>query len=372
MDDEEAQCDIESLEEPFRTIISAAILAPSGDNTQGWDFGIDRQRNSLEIFRNDWRDTSPMNAGQRMTSIACGACAENVLRTCAAAGWGTEIEYSNSPSIRISFDCDRSRRLEVPKVVRDRHTNRKIYNGRRIGAGELKLLESRIEVPDGIELRFITDAAAIKKCALVIGAADAQMFGQRHFLRAFLDNVRFDCAADTPVRYGLSIGSLELNFFERHLLRYLRCLPEAVTKSVPIRRAFRSKANMLAESASGLCTIHAPSAAPEMELKVGQVMQRAWLALTELGFRAQPMMSLPVLLGHAYFASKATNDLHTKVVDSVASMCAAVFGRNANEHGPCAILRFGEATVTTERNRRLREISTRQLSHVTRPAKLHA
>ena len=361
MADEEIHRDVDTLSEPFRTLISAAIIAPSGDNTQGWDFGIDESGHALEIFRNDRRDTSPMNAGQRMSSIACGACAENILRTVEAVGGRAGIEYSDLPSIKISWDGDWQQSAEIPSVVASRHTNRKLYRGRRIGAAERKTLEDRIDVPDGIELRFITERPAIDRCADVIGTADARMFGQRRFLRAFLDNVRFDQPAGFPVEFGLSMGSLELNLVERQLLRQMRHFPEVVTGSFPMRRAFRQKATRLVESASGLCVIHSLAATTESEFKVGQAMQLAWLTLTELGFAVQPMMSLPVLLGDAHLARTSEQFDSASQLDDLAAMFESIFGTGVSGRAPGAILRFGEGSPSTKRTGRRKSIAIRQV-----------
>lgn len=356
MADEEILCDVESLNEPFRTLIQAGIRAPSGDNTQGWDFGIDATNGVLEIFRNEQRDTSPMNAGQRMTSIACGACAENVRQTAAANGWDTVIEFTDSPSIRIHVDHRSAKSGVIPAIVVNRHTNRKVYGGRRIGVSERKTLEDRIEVPDGIELQLITESMKIEQYADVIGQADARMFGQQRFLRAFLDNVRFDQPPDISVDFGLSTGSLELSPVERLSLRYLRHLPEAVTNSLPMRRTFRRKATALVQSASGLCVINAPNSTAESEFKVGRAMQRTWLTLTELGFAVQPMMSLPVLLGHESFTPA-----DEKVALGRDDLLTAAFETNlvqkTNRFCPLGILRFGDALAVTARTGRMKNVT---------------
>ena len=47
------------------TLLEAAILAPSGDNTQPWRFAVDRERWTIAVDVDPTRDPSPMNAGQR-------------------------------------------------------------------------------------------------------------------------------------------------------------------------------------------------------------------------------------------------------------------------------------------------------------------
>ena len=63
------------------TLLEAGVLAPSGDNLQPWKFTFDRASRSILLDVDPKRDTSPMNAGQRMSRISLGAVLENVVRT---------------------------------------------------------------------------------------------------------------------------------------------------------------------------------------------------------------------------------------------------------------------------------------------------
>src|SRR5262249_42555471 len=71
-------------------LISAAVRAPSGDNTQPWRFKIDAKAGRITVAVDETRDPSPMNAGQRMARIAAGAALENILRTAQHNHWDAE------------------------------------------------------------------------------------------------------------------------------------------------------------------------------------------------------------------------------------------------------------------------------------------
>src|SRR4051812_25133672 len=87
MVEEKVRDRVGTLKEPFHTLISAAILAPSGDNTQPWRFEIDEAASAITICVDKERDLSPMNAGQHMSHVACGATLENIERTSLRNGW---------------------------------------------------------------------------------------------------------------------------------------------------------------------------------------------------------------------------------------------------------------------------------------------
>jgi hypothetical protein len=342
MASEENVCDVNSLSEPFRTLISAAILAPSGDNTQPWKFEVDERASTITVLVDETRDTSPMNAGQRMSRIACGAVVANVERTAAWNGWATQIEQVNSSSVRIKLSGSIFNSGTIPSEIRNRHTNRKLYNGHAIANSKLRSMERSIELPEGIGLRLISERHEIEQCAAVIGQADAIMFGQRRFLNAFLDNVRFDRPPNELVEFGLSIGSLELNWIERQLLSQMQHLPKALVCSLPMRRTFQRKASRLVCSASGLCVFTLNESSEASDFQIGRVMQRAWLEITACGLAVQPMMSMSILNSTGLL----TNSLHAGLADSAPA-------KHLNLMCPAAILRFGFGPPVSSRTGRL-------------------
>lgn len=286
-----------SIGEPFHTLLSAAILAPSGDNTQPWKFEIDEGASSITVLVDETRDTSPMNAGQRMARIACGAAIENILRTAQFNDWHTSVEWHGSPVklATITVAGDFSKAGQVEQVVKDRHTNRHRYDGKVVPEETLTRLRSQlVEIP-GTALTLVVSRDEIAQWAAAIGQADAAMFGQPEFLRAFLDNVRFDLPPNTVCDEGLALGTLGLSAIDQALLPAIRHTPAWLIRSRLFRRPFSAKARRLALSSSGLAIIDANHQSPTGDVAVGRMMERVWLALTELGLSTQPMMSIPVL-----------------------------------------------------------------------------
>src|SRR5437588_12772428 len=88
----------------IEALMTAAVRAPSGDNTQPWRFSVDSGRGRIAIDVDPARDPSPMNAGQRMSRIAVGAALENMLRTLdknrATADWSVD---PGTAAVSLSF-----------------------------------------------------------------------------------------------------------------------------------------------------------------------------------------------------------------------------------------------------------------------------
>src|SRR5689334_10828263 len=80
----------------FTALISAAMRAPSGDNLQPWRFVPNADENCVDIHCNSRRDTSPLNSGQRMSRIACGAAVENLMLLAREQGWQPRLDVAEN------------------------------------------------------------------------------------------------------------------------------------------------------------------------------------------------------------------------------------------------------------------------------------
>lgn len=288
--------DVRLARPDLETLIRAATLAPSGDNTQPWRFVVDAERGTIAFCVDETRDRSPMNAGQRMARIAVGAALENALRTARHNSWEATLEPATSPALAVlRLHHNAVGAGEIEEAIRSRVTNRRIYDRRPLEPDLLERLQAKTPVLDGVATYWITKTERIASLAKLIGQADALMLGDPTMRRAFLDKVRFDQPASAPVKEGLSLASLELSAAERVLLRMLPRLPNWLLTVAGARRNFASKSHKLAQSSSGLCLIVAAEKSEAADVTVGRAMQRAWLVLTAEGLAAQPMMSLLVL-----------------------------------------------------------------------------
>lgn len=282
--------------EPIKSLIRAAICAPSGDNTQPWQFVIDPQSSRVVVIVNQSRDSSPMNAGGRMARIAVGAALENIVWL--ASRHGLELEFSEPPPhaaacFRVGVSPDRSIPIDSP--IAARVTNRRPYENRPVPHAIISRLEQSTPELNGVVTHWITDRDRISELAELVGRADATMFGEPTMRQAFLAKVRFDQPAKAAVEDGLSLGSLELKGFQRAALMLMRRTPNWLLKAGGATAAFKKLARMLVNSSAGLCLLVAPDAHDQTDLVVGRAMQRAWLGLAEHNLAAQPMMSLLVL-----------------------------------------------------------------------------
>ncbi len=326
-----------SYPEPFRTLIKAAILAPSGDNTQSGEFEADKQGATITVFLDETRDRSPMNAGQQMARIACGAAIENIVQTAHHNGLKAQVEYFDDPlqvaTVRIEGYSGAG--VIIPDCIADRHTNRHLYDGRSLTGEEITRLQNYLPNEGGIEVDWISDRQELLGIANAVGRADALMFGQPEYLLAFLSKVRFDLPPNVAADEGLPVGSLEVSAFERLLLPLLRFAPTFLISSPMMRATYKKNAERLINSASGVVLVNSPDTGNKATALVGRLMQRIWLYLTDTGYVVQPMMSIPVLANAARINSRGPTV------------------QIPRGYAPAVILRFGYGPPATARTGRL-------------------
>jgi nitroreductase len=293
----------------LRYLADAAARAPSGDNMQPWCFKLDPQAACLELYAAPDCDPSPMNSAQRMTLIACGAALENALIAAHERGWRTHVEVTERqierngaiPLARIRL-LDRIGRSPLPTLPTDlaaRVTNRKRYDARPLSPQVLDVLKVATQKMEGFRCCWLADRSSIETLATLIGRADAIMFSEPSMRRSIFSNVRFDLPPDAEAEEGLPVAALELSVSERMVLPFLKDVPNTVFKISSAPLMFAARTRSLVRSCSALFVIDSierPCAQERhTEIRVGQVLQRAWLALTKAGLAAQPMMSLVVL-----------------------------------------------------------------------------
>lgn len=333
-------------------VMRFASLAPSGDNTQPWRFAYCALEREFSVVLDVSRDRSPMNAGQRMARVAVGAAGESVVVGAAENGCQVEIHSGlNGEKLAIRLDRLPLELVEIPLELTQRVSNRRVYGGQMVDAGELrKWREASFDLPNA-RVVWLGERGILESMAKLIGQADATMFGMREVRRAFLENVRFDRPAAEAVEEGLSLDSLELAPGEKSGLPMLGKIPDWLFSMGGVARSFRKKSEKLVLSASGMCVIAASNNSDETDFTVGRLMQRAWLELTRRSFAVQPMMSLPVLEGMLFHSHSACGKSLGPRTAELSGDMKQLAGLEDGER-IAAILRFGTASPPTGRTGR--------------------
>jgi hypothetical protein len=332
-------------------LVSVATRAPSGDNLQPWRFVADPASLRIAVYLDEDGDRTPMNSGQRMARIACGAAIENLIAGAPAYGYRAALVPAASPELaRVTLTPQRIDPVAA-NPIRERATNRKLYDGRLLAPAQLDALSAATPPLDNTSTHWIVDRPRILAFANLIARADRILFAQPRLRRAVLDNIRFGAPAGRVDR-GLSEPSLELGQTKLIALRALKNVPDRIlTPGAFGAMAAHTKA--LVASASGLCLVVTDDDTPMTDVAVGRAIERAWLELTREKLAAQPMMSLLVLAG---VLDHGPRDLAQEVERAgtrellleLAVLCPEIGAGRAG-----FLLRFGSASPPSDRSGRL-------------------
>ena len=229
------------------TLLTAATLAPSGDNTQPWQFAVDRDLWTISIDVDPTRDPSPMNAGQRMAWIAIGAAIENMVQTADRNGWNYELHQwseDSRPRIRIEPATEEG---AIDPLLAARVSNRRSYDQTPVAAEVIERLKIEADDQGAASASWVTSRSEIERLSEMISRADALILSTKPIRDAFLAKVRFDQPFDAKVEEGLSLGSLEVNAVERRLLKLMRYVPDGLLRACGGGSVFAGAARKLAQ-----------------------------------------------------------------------------------------------------------------------------
>ncbi len=349
----------------LESLVAAAVKAPSGDNMQPWRFELDHENQTIALILDPTRDPSPMNAGQSMSRLACGAAWENLHIAAARSGLKVEAvakEKHHLARVRLTESGQRALDLEDP--IPKRSTNRRFYDGRPISSEEVQVLKEAVKPegsgrPGGQEeggsARAIWSFDADRKKALadLDARATTLMYIQPSMRGAIAENICFDRPADEEVEEGLSLASLELSRPEQVAMKLMFRSPNWLLRYGGGLMALGHHVKRLHLSASGHCLITGGDYGLATDLGVGRVVQRAWLALTELGLAAQPMMSVMVLDGVlAHGDPEYAKAIGRKKIETLTGEFRRIFPELGSDR-PAFLLRFGYAPDPSGRTGRL-------------------
>ncbi len=358
---ERGKQDMMDADSAVDTLLAAAVLAPSGDNTQPWRFIVDREAGRIALDVDDSRDPSPMNAAGCMSRISLGAVLENIVRTAKHNAWDYEIEESPEQGL-VGFRLlsTQSEGGSVDPLLKARVTNRRIYDGKPLDPDCLDRLKrgTALASESSAKTELIADPKLIAELIGLIGRGDALILGIKNIRNAFLEKVRFDAPPDEEVAEGLSLGSLEISAMDRMALRLLRTLspPDGLMKFLGARRMFTRVATQLASSASAICLITTTEQGELADINVGRAWQSIWLQLAEEKLAAQPMMSLIVLQniidnGDRSLLKGADLDASQAVLEEFNTATKRIIPGQA-----AAMMRIGHAPAPSARVGRLRPL----------------
>ncbi len=280
-------------------IAEAAIMAPSGGNTQPWKLYF--EKGNLVLFHDIFYSHSLLDFGNLGSYIGFGAMIENINIQTNALGYCTEIKLfplKKHPEIvavinfisgNIEPDLN-----ELMYHLKKRYTNRN--NGVREQLPEpfFEDLKNIMKSFEPIKLGFITeyDNMDLMGDILASGEKLVLMHPEGHD-DIFDKELRFTKEEVLRTRDGLDVETLNLTKSEILALKIAssRMAVEWIDK-IGGGEAFKKMTKKAVASSSALGIISIPDFSNENYIKAGSAMQRIWIECNKQGISFQPISQL--------------------------------------------------------------------------------
>ncbi|BCX88705.1 hypothetical protein MIN45_P1074 [Methylomarinovum tepidoasis] len=331
----------------IRYLAEAGRLTPSADNSQPWRFVFDGRQLSVEF---DETRGAGLGRGHPAVLLAFGALLENLVQAAHHAGIATDRwelpDFAKTGClVRIPEPARNPGDTEIPKAIRERHTNRAPFSKDPLPPGVVQELQAFREGEAQIEV--FAEPKAVSRLARLVRLASQLRFRTEEIHRWLAGSLRF-----TPEEVargdGLDVATLALPPGGEMLSRFLADWRRmAFLNRFGVYRLLARIEAAQFSHAGAVVAIVGGGLSPRHWLDAGRLLERVWLTLTEAGVAVQPYFVLPDQL---YRLKSGTIPAGLTVeAERLAEESAEVFAGSM----PLMLLRVGTGAKPAPRSRRL-------------------
>lgn len=337
-----------NIRDDIAGVLDDAVYAPSGDNVQPWRFRV--TGTVIEVINRPDLDTSLYNFRQTSNHVALGALVENICIASRARGYLTSVQLlpdgplRSDTVARVELTSGPSTAEPLAAVIRDRSSNRKPYELKRVPEIELqKLIGAAADHNSGCTVRFISEQSAIAKIATLVSVNEKVVLESKDIHAFLFSHVTWD-PKDDEKRHGFYIDTFEFNSMQKkafRLFRHWTLMRLANVFGMSDKIASETESTYRASAAFGAIAFDAPPQADSF-LEAGRVLQRLWLQATADGLSMQMTVGC-VFLARRVDAGDAGSltTAHQDLLIETARSLERLFG--AEKNAIAALFRIGYA-----------------------------
>ena len=333
-------------EKTLKELLSIAVRAPSGDNSQPWRFKI--IDGGVRVFVIPDLDNEYLNVDWMGSYIAVGALIKNVKIASSNFGYEANVDYfpkdENKKIVAdIEFVPTETRRHILHASIFDRATNRKPYVENKKLSSEA--LEKYLDIAkqNNLSVSFLSEKSTMEEVARAASTMEEVAFQVKELHDAFFKNITWTKKEEREKKTGLFIKTLEvplpIEWFFR-LLRKWSFISFLNKKGFSGKIAEGNAKTYAKASAFGLITI--PSGSSISAVKAGEALQEIWLDLTRNDMSLQLVTGITFLnFGiQKYNSPKLSPELIKKTKEAFGVVERAF---SVNEGLPVLLFRVGYA-----------------------------
>lgn len=285
-----------------RELVEVASRAPSGGNTQPWQWLLREGR--LFLFHDRARSEALADFQGLGGVAALGAAAESLRLAAHARGLELAIAAfpsADAPDLAASFElvpgpggrAEPHWRDELAEALGLRHTNRKSGPRQALGAPVYAGLRAAAMSVPGAQLQFVVEDAELAEIAELVGVADQLRLIDDQLNTELFRELRWTAEEAEATRDGIFVDSLEMTAADRAGLSMCRRRDAlSFLRTFGGGRGLRKSAAKAIGSASAVGILTMPQVRPHDYFLGGRAIQRLWLAAHTLGVAVYPMTTL--------------------------------------------------------------------------------
>ncbi|MDY6796420.1 MAG: nitroreductase [Actinomycetota bacterium] len=283
--DESLSSSLTSFEDMAKFLVSYAILAPSGHNTQPWRFAI--KSNSVEVYADYSRRLPVADGDDRELTMSIGAAITNLEVAAAHFGLKNEVRYHSGNDKELMArvilqkgDADKGL-LDLFPAITGRRTNRLAFKDRELEAGDLEKLR-RNSTFGQTSVQLVTDKGMKDRLAELIDEGDRVRMADRSFRKELGDWIR---PAKSIADDGLMTDSIGIPGF-------LSWAGPWMMRTFNIGKSQGKKDADLAAKSAAIAVVLGSDSRDNL-LDAGRLFERFTLTLTNMGM-GYSFFNLPV------------------------------------------------------------------------------
>lgn len=331
------------MDDIINKILSDAVNAPSGDNSQPWEFKV--RGNVIQIINLPNKDNPIFNFEQRGSYIAHGAIAENIIRLAPVYGYEAQISFFTEPqnknliiSIKLEKGASTNADQGIIKIIRSRCTNRKKYNN--LPLPEQK--KTQILQAAAGQLVLAEDEPAKIALGQSASCAERVMLEYKPLHDAFFSMIRWSKKQEQELHGGLYIDTLELLPPQKLIFKWFsNWTASAFLRSIGFAKVIAKENSKIYAQAAAIGAIVMPNATAENFVKTGMLLQKVWLKATELDLYMQPIAG--VLYLEQRLKQQGMSGLTKNLTDLIVSSVNTIYENFSNPDGIITMMfRIGE------------------------------
>ena len=328
-------------------ILTIAVQAPSGDNSQPWRFTYDGE--ALTIHVQPEMDHAILNVHNGGTLIALGALLHNLEIAAGSNGYKVCERDSTETTVTVVFQTtDTLIESTILQACLDRHTNRKTYGQKPLPAEVVAEIFDSNTTPDSkIKTSYLTDPKDIETLAEIASITESIALETKELHKLFFEGIFWDKTANEAGKPGLFIDTLELPPPARlmfKVLRYWRVV--SWLRAIHFAKTAANANKDVYASAPLFGVIHASNDDRDSFIETGKQFESIWIGATKHSLGLQPLAGTLYLIRYIELYPEQTIIApgHVDQLKKAATTLRTIFNTNAI---PTMMFRMGYTQPAT-------------------------